>query len=98
MALGIVGRARGGVVPRGSIMGGELTFRPWTRQPRESEHRSLWLKQALEKEPDLEIKPLSGAQRVDICIIGGGFTGLWTAIRLKENDPSVSVAILEADL
>lgn len=31
----------------------------------------------------------------DVCIVGGGFLGLWTAIRLKEADPSTDVVIVE---
>jgi glycine/D-amino acid oxidase-like deaminating enzyme len=33
---------------------------------------------------------------VDVAIVGGGFTGLWTALHLTETDPSLSVAVLEA--
>jgi len=32
---------------------------------------------------------------VDVAIIGGGFTGLWTARELLRRDPSLQVAILE---
>src|SRR5262245_40006792 len=39
--------------------------------------------------------PLSGDLRTEITIIGGGFTGLWTAVFLKELSPSIDVAILE---
>jgi glycine/D-amino acid oxidase-like deaminating enzyme len=30
-------------------------------------------------------------------VVGGGFTGLWTALALRERDPSLDVAIVEAD-
>ena len=33
----------------------------------------------------------------DVCIVGGGFCGLWTAIRLKERDPAIDIAIVEKD-
>lgn len=33
-----------------------------------------------------------------MCIVGGGFTGLWTAIRIKEHEPSADVVVLEADI
>ena len=33
----------------------------------------------------------------DVAIIGGGFTGLWSAFYLKTLDPSVRVVILEAE-
>ncbi len=32
---------------------------------------------------------------VDVCIVGGGFTGLWTAHALCERDPGIRVALLE---
>lgn len=37
------------------------------------------------------------AGTVDVCIIGGGFTGLWTAIWLKTLAPETSVHLLEAE-
>lgn len=40
--------------------------------------------------------PLTSAMEVDVAIVGGGFTGLWTALILKERDPRVRVAILDA--
>lgn len=61
--------------------------------------RSLWLQEALALEPDAErVEPLAGSHRTDVCIIGGGYTGLWTALRIKEMDPSVEVMLLEADI
>ena len=61
--------------------------------------RSLWLEEALALEVDAErVEPLSGAQRADVCVVGGGYTGLWTALRLKELDPALDVILLEADL
>ena len=58
--------------------------------------RSLWLEEAL---PDEEDAPrLEGEERADVCIVGGGFTGLWTALRLKDDEPSLDVVIVEADV
>lgn len=58
---------------------------------------SLWLQEALRFEPAAESAvPLSGPHTTDICIVGGGYTGLWTALRIKELDPTVSVTLLEA--
>ena len=59
--------------------------------------RSHWLQQVLRDDPDLA-PPLNGDIRADICIVGGGFLGLWTAIRLKEADPSLDVVVLEKDI
>jgi glycine/D-amino acid oxidase-like deaminating enzyme len=39
--------------------------------------------------------PLTGELAADIAIIGGGFTGLWTAVQLKELAPDANVAVLE---
>jgi glycine/D-amino acid oxidase-like deaminating enzyme len=33
----------------------------------------------------------------DVVIIGGGFTGLWTAIALTDTDPTLRVTVLEAE-
>jgi putative aminophosphonate oxidoreductase len=59
--------------------------------------RSLWLQEALRVE---ETAPpaLEGEFRANVCIVGGGYTGLWTALRLKELEPSVEVALIEADV
>lgn len=38
---------------------------------------------------------MHGEQAYDIAIVGGGFTGMWTAYFLKKLDPSIRIAILE---
>jgi glycine/D-amino acid oxidase-like deaminating enzyme len=40
--------------------------------------------------------PLPGDQTVDVAIIGGGFAGLAAARRLRELDPTLKIAVLEA--
>jgi len=40
---------------------------------------------------------LPGDLEVDVAIVGGGFTGAWTAYYLKLADPGCRVALLEAD-
>lgn len=39
--------------------------------------------------------PLPGDARADIVVVGGGFTGLWTSIFLKELAPEAKVVVLE---
>jgi glycine/D-amino acid oxidase-like deaminating enzyme len=39
---------------------------------------------------------LDGGQTADVCIVGAGLTGLWTAYYLKKADPSLRIIILEA--
>lgn len=41
--------------------------------------------------------PLPGNIDVDVCIVGAGFTGLWTAYYLKQAQPSLSVAVVEKE-
>jgi glycine/D-amino acid oxidase-like deaminating enzyme len=35
--------------------------------------------------------------RADVAIVGAGYTGLWTAHALLDNDPTLTVVVLEAD-
>jgi putative aminophosphonate oxidoreductase len=59
--------------------------------------RSLWLEEALAQE-DVQEERLEGRTRADVCIVGGGYTGLWTAIRIKELEPAADVVVIEADI
>ncbi|MFC1443780.1 FAD-dependent oxidoreductase [Streptacidiphilus sp. N1-10] len=40
-------------------------------------------------------RPLDGSAEADVCIVGGGYTGLWTAYYLKKADPSLRITVLE---
>ena len=40
---------------------------------------------------------LPGDRDADVCIIGAGFTGLWTAYYLKKADPSLNIVVLERE-
>ena len=45
---------------------------------------------------DLTRRPaLAGDETVDVAILGGGFSGLWTAYFLLRADPGLSVAVIE---
>jgi glycine/D-amino acid oxidase-like deaminating enzyme len=58
-----------------------------------------WLDEALAAETDAPDAPaLEGEIRVDVAVIGGGYTGLWTALALREREPSLKVAVLEAEI
>jgi glycine/D-amino acid oxidase-like deaminating enzyme len=61
--------------------------------------RSAWLTEALARETRSAAEPtVEGDLTADVCIVGGGFTGLWTALHIKQLDPSVDVALVEADI
>ena len=68
--------------------------------PGTAEHPSLreaaaapyWLDRPDRPEPRA---PLDAHADSDLCIVGGGYSGLWTAILAKERDPSRDVVLLE---
>ncbi len=41
--------------------------------------------------------PLPGSIGADVCIVGAGFTGLWTAYYLKRAAPHLDVVVLESE-
>jgi glycine/D-amino acid oxidase-like deaminating enzyme len=55
----------------------------------------FWLEQAAEADAGPACPPLAGSARADVCVVGGGFTGLWTALDLKRRAPDASVVVLE---
>jgi glycine/D-amino acid oxidase-like deaminating enzyme len=57
---------------------------------------SWWLEEARADRADDVAPPLSEPLDVDVAVAGGGYTGLWTALALRERDPSLRVAVLEA--
>src|SRR5262245_61320951 len=55
--------------------------------------RSFWLETCGD---DLTPRPaVDGSIDVDVAILGGGYTGLWTAYYLLKREPSLRVAIVE---
>jgi glycine/D-amino acid oxidase-like deaminating enzyme len=60
--------------------------------------RSFWLQEALAHDPGEACPPLDAHVAADVCIVGGGFAGLWTAVRLSEREPSLRIVLLERDI
>jgi glycine/D-amino acid oxidase-like deaminating enzyme len=42
-------------------------------------------------------EPLRGETAADLAVVGGGFSGLWTALLAKESDPERSVVLVEGN-
>ncbi|UVM24094.1 FAD-dependent oxidoreductase [Pseudomonas wadenswilerensis] len=60
--------------------------------------RPFWLQQALDQEVAPACPPLAGDIDCQVCVVGGGYTGLWTALMLKEHNPALDVVLIEADI
>ena len=63
-----------------------------------SSHLSYWFKQALEMEQPLDTQTLSTDISADVAIVGGGYTGLWTAIMLKQQQPQLDIVVIDKGL
>ncbi|MDX6623473.1 MAG: hypothetical protein QOE75_1405 [Solirubrobacterales bacterium] len=61
------------------------------------EHTALgyWLAEAGEPAP---APPLDAAIEADVLVVGGGYTGLWSAWYAKQLEPAARVVLLEAEL
>jgi glycine/D-amino acid oxidase-like deaminating enzyme len=57
---------------------------------------SFWYSQIVP--PPCQRPSLAGPREADVCIVGGGFTGLWTAYYLLQAEPSLVVVVLEAEV
>ena len=58
-------------------------------------HRPFWID---DLGPDVTRYPqLEGDASAALVIVGGGYTGLWTALRAKEREPERSVILLEGE-
>ncbi len=59
-------------------------------------HLSLWWDAIADPLP---ARPsLTGDLEADVCIVGAGFTGLWTARALAQADPSLRIVIVEKEV
>ena len=56
-----------------------------------------WSDEADSVGADPVVPALEGDVTADVCVIGGGFTGLWTALAVRAREPAARVVVLEAD-
>ncbi len=61
----------------------------------DAERSVFWLDDPTRPEP---AAPLGGKTSADLVVIGGGYSGLWTALRAVERDPGRPVVLLEAEV
>jgi glycine/D-amino acid oxidase-like deaminating enzyme len=60
----------------------------------DAEPRPFWLAELTAPGP---CATLIGRTETDLCIVGGGFTGLWAALHAKRDDPARDVVVLESE-
>jgi hypothetical protein len=60
--------------------------------------RGWWLREAIDADPGGPCPPPATDATTDVVIVGGGFTGLWTAWWLLEREPGLGITILERDI
>jgi glycine/D-amino acid oxidase-like deaminating enzyme len=56
------------------------------------------MEEALANDPGEPCPPLAADTAADVLVLGGGYTGTWTAYFLKERDPGIDVVLLEQDI
>ena len=60
----------------------------------ESQPRVFWLDSSRRPSPH---PPLTNSVSTDLAVVGGGYSGLWTALLAKERDPARDVLLLEGE-
>src|SRR6202012_675273 len=66
---------------------------PAARSLADAKPVSFWLDAPDAPEP---LPALAGHVTADLAVVGGGFTGVWTALLAKARDPQADVVLLEA--
>jgi len=65
---------------------------------KKTNYQPFWFSEALAQEDDPVATPLQDNISTDVCIIGGGYTGLWTALQLKIQKPELDIVIIDKGL
>ncbi|MGW0536226.1 NAD(P)/FAD-dependent oxidoreductase [Streptomyces sp. NPDC003032] len=64
----------------------------WTKSLSDAQPVSYWLDDPGRPAPE---PALTGDDRCDLLVVGGGYSGLWTALIAKERDPRREVVLVE---
>ncbi|MFJ8940679.1 NAD(P)/FAD-dependent oxidoreductase [Streptomyces sp. NPDC102365] len=66
--------------------------RNWATSLADAQPLSYWLDDPAKPRPE---PALTAAETCDLLVVGGGYSGLWTALLAKERDPAREVVLLE---
>lgn len=66
---------------------------PYLNALTETKYCPLWHDQDVRPE---QCPPLSGDEKCELLIVGGGFTGLWAALQAKERMPDLDIILIES--
>ncbi|WP_405822732.1 FAD-binding oxidoreductase [Streptomyces sp. NBC_01390] len=64
----------------------------WTKSLSDAQPVAYWLDDPGKPHPE---PALTGAENCDLLVVGGGYSGLWTALIAKERDPQRDVVLVE---